>query len=135
MSFNKRLNVAQLATASTGIAGASGTVVTGNPVTLAAAQHGSISALVTLIVETNTVTLAPKWQVSNDNVTYYDVQGNTGTTRTGTGSTATTTEVLVLNAGCVWRYARVAVVVGVTTAVVTKEFFSVSYNYLTPAFV
>lgn len=135
MSFNVRLKRGQNATGTTGIAGATGTVVTGNPVTMANVAPHSLSALVTLTVETNTVTLTPKWQCSDDGSTWYDVQGNTGTTRTGNSTPATTSEVVSLSRGIAWRYARLAVTVGGTTAVVNKEFYAISYTYLSPEFV
>lgn len=134
MGFNVRLRAGQNALASTGIAGAAATVVTGNSISMSSITPGTLSALVTLIVETNTVTLIPSWQVSNDGSTWYTVQGSNGSTRTGTGTTATTNEVLALKDTVTWRYARVAVTVGVTTAVVSKEFYSVSYTYLAPGF-
>lgn len=133
MGFNAKLKSGAFATTSTGIAGASGTVVTGSSVPMIDVQQDTLTALVTLTVETNTVTLVPSWQVSNDGSTWYDVQGSAGSTRTGTGSTATYSEVLKLGTVC-WRYARVKVTVGVTTAVNTKEFYAVSYTYKSPDF-
>lgn len=135
MAFNVRIKAGQNPLTTTGIAGAAATVVTGNSISMASITPGTLSALVTLTVETNTVTLIPSWQVSNDGSTWVTVQGSNGTTRTGTASPVVTSEVLALKDSIVWRYARVAVTVGVTTAVNTKEFYAVSYTYLAPGFI
>lgn len=134
MAFNVRLKSGQNPLAATGIAGASGTVATGNTISLANVTPGTLSALVTITVETSTLTLIPSFQVSNDGSTWYSVQGSNGTTRTGSGTPATTSEVLALKDSVMWRYARVVATVGVTTAVNTKEFLACSYTYLAPGF-
>lgn len=94
-----------------------------------------VSALVTVDAETNTITLAAKWQVSADATTWYDfanAPANTAATvlATGTGGAdAAVTKVIPAPEGLEgWKYARMSVVVGVTTGT-TSDTYSIGYSY------
>jgi hypothetical protein len=132
VSFNLCLKQAQFPTATTTLdtAAAGSTVVCS---VLSPKQRnyswGTISALVTITTATNTLTLRPRLQVSRDGTTYYDIAGQNGTTRTGTGSPVTTSEVLAVPDGVVWPYVRVVIAVGVTTAA-AADTFQISWNFV-----
>lgn len=95
----------------------------------------ALSALVTVDAETNTITIAAKWQVSNDNSTWVDVANGSQNAAavvlaTGTGGAdASVTRVIPAPDSVYgWRYARVAVVNGVVTGNAVDT-YSMSYSY------
>ncbi len=91
-----------------------------------------LSALVSLTAATSTITLGTKWQVSNDNVTFYDVTNGTQNAAAvvfATGTAAIVTKVVEAPPSVYgYAYARIVVVVGVTTGAV-GDLYSISYNY------
>jgi hypothetical protein len=96
----------------------------------------ALSALCVLLAETNTLTLTVKWQVSNDNTTFYDCAfsiGNAAATVVGTGTAGADTAVTKVfeapQAVYGWKYARVAFVVGVATGA-AGDTYTYGYNYL-----
>jgi len=95
---------------------------------------GTLSALVVVDAETNTITLTPKWQVSADSSTWVDVyQPNSPANvlwATGTaGADAPVTRVLTApDAVYAFRYARVAIEVGVTNGL-AADVGNIGYNY------
>lgn len=94
-----------------------------------------LSALVTVDAETNTLTLAAKWQVSNDGSTWVDVANgpqNAATvvlaTGTGGADASVTKAIPAPDAIYGWRLARIALVVGGTTGT-TSDTYAMSYCY------
>ncbi len=92
----------------------------------------SLSANVSLTPATSTITLGTKWQVSNDNVNWFDVANGTQNAAAVVFGTGTTTIVqkIVPAPDTVYGYpyARIAIVVGVTTGAV-GDLYAISYNY------
>lgn len=113
---------------------AAGDTVSGSTITIDMVEPPTLSALVALDAETDTITLTPYWEVSADQTTWYRVydQNGTASTAQATGTAgADATVSRVLNApGAVygWRFCRVTVVVGVTTGA-TADTYAISYNY------
>ena len=94
-----------------------------------------LSALVTVDAETDTLTLTPKWQGSNDKTTWFNFVHGTNNAAaiaiaTGTGGAdASVVKVIPAPAGIEgWRYARCSLIVGVVTGT-TSDTFSIAYNY------
>lgn len=95
-----------------------------------------LSALVVLDVETDTITVSAKWQVSNDKSTWYDVANgsqNAAAVVLGTGTAgadASITKVVPVSSDSVygWKFARLALVNGVTTGT-TNDTYTISYSY------
>ena len=95
----------------------------------------NLSALVTVDAETDTITVAGKWQVSNDNSTWVDVAHGTQnaaavTLATGTAGadTPVTRAYQAPDAVYGWRYCRFALVNGVATGA-SADTYTVSYCY------
>lgn len=114
-----------------------GSAVTGNSLFLGGDSNKvkNLSALVVVDIETNTITLTAKWQVSNDATTWLDLANGTqnaaGTVLgTGTaGADALITKVIPAP-DCIYgfRFARMALVVGVTTGAAVDT-YAIGYNY------
>jgi len=99
---------------------AAGSTTGGNALDCSTVEPGSLSCLFVVDAETNTLTLTGKFQVSNDNSTWYDLAGDAQNPAnvvlaTGTaGADAAVSRVLpVPPAALSWRYIRAAVVNGV----------------------
>lgn len=127
----------QFASSGTANGVASGSQVNGTSVPLGriASRLRDMSALVTCLAETSTLTFAAKWQVSNDNSTWIDcahapqnpaaVVLATGTA----GADTAITRMIPAPAGATgWAWARLALVVGGTTGA-SADTFSVGYCY------
>lgn len=115
-----------------------GSQVAGNAIFIGndVSRASSLSALCVLLAETNTLTLTVKWQVSNDNSTWYDFSysvGNAAPTVVGTGTAgadSAVTKVFEAPQGVLgWKYARVAFVVGVATGA-AGDTYTYGYNYV-----
>lgn len=115
-----------------------GNAVAGNAVYIGADVQRvySLSALCVLLAETNTLTLTVKWQVSNDNSTWYDCAfnvANASATVVGTGTAGADTAVTKVFEAPLevygFRFCRVAFVVGVTTGA-TGDTYTYGYNYV-----
>lgn len=112
----------------------SGSVQAGNAIFMGniAPKLKSLSAKVAVTAATSTITLAAKWQVSNDNSTWVDVAHepqNPAAVVLATGTAAIVTKVIPApEAVYGWMWARVAIVTGVTTAGAT-DLFAIGYNY------
>lgn len=96
----------------------------------------SLSALVTVDAETNTITLAAKWQVSNDASTWVDVAhapNNPAATVLAAGTSgddaAVTRAVPAPDAVYGYRYARCSLVVGAVTGT-DSDTYSIGYSYI-----
>jgi hypothetical protein len=91
-----------------------------------------LSALVSLTAATSTITLGTKWQVSVDNSTWLDVANGTQNAAAvvfATGTAAIVTKVVPApDVVYGYPYARIAIVVGVTTGA-TGDLYSISYSY------
>lgn len=113
---------------------AAGTVAEGSAVVMGRIMHGTLSALVTVDAETNTLTMTAKWQVSNDDSTWVDIVAPNNAANvalaTGTaGADAAVTKVISApDAAYGWQYARLAIVSGVVTGAATDT-YSMSYCY------
>lgn len=95
----------------------------------------SLSALVTVDAETDTITITGKWQVSNDGSTWVDIangpQNAAGVvlaTGTGGADAAVTKCYPAPDAVYGWRKARFAIVNGVVTGN-TADTYAISYCY------
>jgi len=115
----------------------SGSEVDGNAVFLGGAYRkvASLSALVTVLAQTNTLTIAAKWQVSNDKSTWVDVANGSQNAaavvlQTGTSGTdvAVSKAIPAPDAIYGWKYARIALVTGGTTGA-TADTYAMSYCY------
>lgn len=102
-----------------------GTTTAGTAVPTANVEAGSMSCLVTVLAETNTITLTPKFQTSDDNSTWYDLAGDAQNpanvilaTGTAGADTATTRVLPVPPQATGWKYVRAAIVNGVATGAV-----------------
>ena len=114
---------------------AAGTTTGGTAVPTASAQPGTMSCLFTLLAETNTLTLTGKFQVSDDNSTWYDLAGDAQNpanvliaTGTAGADTAVTRVLPVPPAAVGWRYVRAAIVNGVATGA-TGDTYVLSFRY------
>lgn len=94
-----------------------------------------LSALVDCDIETNTITFTPKWQVSNDATTWYDLANgpqNAAGVAIGTGTAGADAQVqkVIPAPDCIYgyRFARLALVVGVATGA-TADTYSIGYSY------
>lgn len=99
---------------------ASGSTTGGTALDCSTVEPGSLSCLFVVDAETSTLTLTGKFQVSNDNSTWYDLAGDAQNPAnvllaTGTaGADASVSRVLpVPTPALAWRYVRAAVVNGV----------------------
>lgn len=98
--------------------------------------NGTLSTLVIVDAETNTLTLSAYWQVSEDGSTWYDVAGTPSNPAnvvlaTGTsGSDASVTKVIGAPAAVYsYSFARAVVVNGVATGA-TADTYSIQYKYV-----
>lgn len=90
----------------------------------------AVSARVAVTAATSTITLTAKWQVSLDNSTWFDVANgsqNAAGVVLATGTSAIVTKVIPAPE-CIYAYtfARIAVVVGVTTGA-AGDLYAISY--------
>ncbi len=134
--MTKRFNVSQAT--GTADAVAAGSAVFGNTVFLGSdsAKVTNLSALAVVDIETNTITLTARWQVSNDATTFYDVAHGTENaagvvlgTGTGGADAAITRVIPAPDAVYGWRYARLALYVGVTTGA-TVDTYTIGMSYV-----
>lgn len=94
----------------------------------------TLSCLFTVLAETNTVTLACHWQVSHDNLTFYDIKPSNGASfvviATGTGGADSPVSVVLEAPKGVlgWEYVRPAVKVGGTTGSIVDT-YSMTVGY------
>jgi hypothetical protein len=112
-----------------------GTTTAGTAIPTATVQFGSMSCLFTLLAETNTLTLTGKFQVSDDNSTWYDLAGDAQNpanvliaTGTAGADTAVTRVLPVPPSAFGWRYVRAAIVNGVATGA-AGDTYAFSFRY------
>lgn len=106
-----------------------GTTTGGTALATESIEKGTLSCLFTVDAETSTLTITGKFQVSDDNSTWYDLAGDAQNPAnvalaTGTaGADAAVNMVLpVPDAALGWKYVRPAVVVGATTGASTDTY-------------
>jgi hypothetical protein len=128
----------------TTVAGGSGTLDTvvvgtttgGTAISTSDMQMGTVSCLFVVEAETDTVTITGKFQVSDDNSTWYDLAGDAQNPAnvvmaTGTGGAdAVISRVLPMpSAAMGWKYVRAATVIaGATGAAIDTYAFTWKYR-------
>lgn len=138
MGFNARLKYNQKslsATATTAVA--AGSTVTGastNIVSMDRIQPGTwLVAKTSMVVNTTSLTLTPKWQGSQDGTNWEDLfQANSAAnvaTAAGTGSNVTTARSIMLPV-VPYKYARLVWVTAGATAHATNDTVAVSYAWI-----
>lgn len=119
---------------------ASGSVIAGTAVDMgdnARQKVAGLSALVAVLAETNTLTFAAKWQVSNDGSTWVDVTNGPQNAAsvvlaTGTaGADSTVTKAIEAPPSVYgWRKARLSLVTGGTTGN-SADTYAIGYCFRT----
>jgi hypothetical protein len=114
---------------------AAGSTTGGTAIATAMWQPGTLSCLFTVDAETNTITLTGKFQVSNDNSTWYDLAGdaqNPANVALATGTAGADTAVdrvlPVPMAAHGFKYIRAAVVNGVATGAAVDTYAFTFYG-------
>lgn len=134
MSVLKQL-VSTLTGNATGVA--AGSVVSGNVVHMGnrSSFKGDLSAHVNVTANTSGLTMSPKWKVSSDNSTWYELvdQANTAVVALATGASGggDVNGSKVISAPSAikgWQFARMDVEIGVATGT-TNDVWSVAYTY------
>lgn len=114
---------------------AAGTQKAGNKLSLKPVVRGSLGALVTVLAETNTLTIEAQWQVSDDASTWYDIvePQNPANVVLATGTagadSAVTRVVPAPQAVHDWKYARCTVINRVTTGG-ASDTYSITHYWL-----
>ncbi len=116
-----------------------GTTTGGTALATAGIELGTLSCLFTVDAETNTLTLTGKFQVSNDNSTWYDLAGDAQNpanvalaTGTGGADAAVDRVIPVPSQALGWKYVRAAVVNGVATGAAADTYaFTFQFRYVT----
>lgn len=119
---------------------AAGSVIAGNTLDVGdntRRKVSALSALVTLLAETNTFTWSSKWQVSNDKVTWVDLANGAQNAAsvviaTGTAGADTAVTKAIPAPECIygWKWARIALVTGVATGA-AADTYAVGYCFRT----
>ncbi len=122
MSFPRRYTTISGGSGDLTAAPVAGTTTGGTAIPTSNIEPGSMSCLFTLLAETNTLTLTGKFQVSDDNSTWYDLAGDAQNpanvliaTGTAGADTAVTRVLPVPVPAYAWKYIRAAIVNGVAT--------------------
>jgi hypothetical protein len=112
-----------------------GTTTGGTALATASVEPGSLSCLFTVLAETNTITITGKFQVSDDNSTWYNLAGdaqNPANVAIATGTAGADTAVSVVLpvplSALGWKYVRPAIVNGVATGA-SGDTYSFSFRY------
>ena len=112
-------------------------VLSGDNLLMAEILPGTLSALCTVDAETNTLTISARWQVSNDDSTYYNCAGSANNAAnvalaTGTSGADATVTLNIPAPDCVyaWKYARIQLYTGVATADGTNDVGAATYSYV-----
>jgi hypothetical protein len=116
------------------------TYLTGATLNMTKVESGTLSAHCTVDAETNTITIAHQWEVSNDGTTFVVcAPANNAATvvlATGTsGSDATVSKVVDANPAVYgYKYARLQLVTGVASASGTTDIGGAVYHWRKPRF-
>lgn len=120
--------------------GVSNSTVAGNALFLGknTQKVADLSALVTVLAETNGLTMTPRWRVSNDNSTYYTLPTNANNpasvaiaTGTAGADAATSVAVPAPAAALSYQFAKLELSIGGATGT-TLDTFSIGYTYRVP---
>lgn len=117
------------------LVGNAGTTVSGGVVNMTEVKPGTLGALVYALSGTASLTIDGKWQVSNDNTTWYDAKGpdnraNLSPVASTAGTTTFLTTVAAPPSVYGWRYARYALVTAGATAVGgSTDQYSIAHHY------
>jgi len=138
MAFPPRWRTAAGGTGDLTAAPVTGTTTGGTALATAGIENGTLSCLFTLDAETTSITLTGKFQVSDDNSTWYNLAGDAQNPAnvaiaTGTaGADATVDMVLpVPPAALGWKYVRAAIVnAGATGAAGDTYAMTFHFRYL-----
>jgi len=139
VSFNSKIKIAAHSASGNLDGVASGTLTGGSTVRMRDVSPGTLSALVTVDCETNTMAVSAQWEVSNDASTWYLCApvNNAATVvlATGTGGAdASVTRVIPANDAVYgYRYARCSVQ-NLVAQGNTSDTYAISYNYRMPDF-
>ncbi len=109
-----------------------GVTKTGTTVAMNDVEDGTLSAYISVVVGTDTLTWTPGWKVSQDDSTFLTLKNETNTAVTATsGATGTTTLVLSAPAGVYgWPFARAELLSGGTAAATgTGDTWDIRYTY------
>lgn len=138
MAKSSKIINGYLATGTTVLTGVVAGTITGGPtLNMDLVADDTLSALVSVDAETNTITIESVWEVSNDASTWYECRGLNNAAivvlATGTaGADALVTRVLEApKAAYGWRYARCSVRNLVANGL-SADTYSVSYNFRKP---
>ena len=115
-----------------------GTTTAGTALATSGVEEGTLSCRFDLLAETSTLTLTAKFQVSDDNSTWYDVAGDAQNPANvaqaaGTGGADTVvSRVIPVPAGVLgYNYVRAAIVNGVATGAVGDTYaFTWKYRFV-----
>jgi len=112
-----------------------GTTTPGTALSTANIAHGTLSCLFVLLADTNTLTMTAKFQVSDDQTTWYDLAGDAQNpanvaqaTGTAGADTAVSRVLPVPTAAIGWKYIRAAVVNGVATGA-SIDTYAMTFHY------
>lgn len=113
---------------------AAGTTAEGTALSMRTVEPHTLSAYFNLTANTNTLTIAGYWEVSDDNSTFYEVAPLNNAAKvvmtTGTGSDVDYDKVIECPPGCYgWKYVRAAVVSGVATGA-ADDTYAITYRWL-----
>lgn len=117
-----------------------GSAVSGNTVFLGknTQKVSDLSAVLTVDAETSTLTLTPRWQVSNDESTWYTMPGaasNPASLPIATGTSgaddSVSTAIPAPPGIGGWQFARCQLVVGTVTGT-DSDTYSIGYTYRVP---
>ncbi len=135
MAFPARWTIASGGSGTLTAAPLAGTTTGGTALATADIQPGTLSCRFTVLAETNTLTLTGKFQVSDDNSTWYDLAGDAQNPAnvvmaTGTaGADVAVNMVLPVPPPAIgWKYVRPAVVNGVATGAV-GDTYAFEFHY------
>lgn len=114
-----------------------GTVTAGSTLPMGRVKNGSLSAHVTVLAETNTLTISALWQVSNDASTWITCANGSQNaaavvlaTGTAGADAAVTRAIPAPDSVYAHKYARVAITNGVTTGG-ASDTYTLGYTYRT----
>ena len=139
MAFPPRWRTASGGSGDLTAAPVAGTTTAGTALGTAGIEPGTLSCLVVVDAETDTITLTAKFQVSNDNSTWYDIAGdaqNPANVLLATGTSGADTPVSrvlpVPTQALGWKYVRPALVNLVATGGATDTYaFTFQFRYIT----
>ncbi len=135
MAFPPRYQSASGGSGDLTAAPVAGTTTGGTAIQTANIQPGTLSCLFTVDAETNTITLTGKFQVSDDNSTWYDLAGDAQNpanvllaTGTGGADTAVDRVLPVPEPAMGWKWVRPAIVNLVATGA-AADTYAMTFRY------